>query len=353
MRLNLSKKIFLLFTLGPFLVVMLIMSIVTVQTKINTERKLVMTRLNHYAFLLESGTLSFESIAQKDKLEYSLEENILVSELIKKDYSTPYSTKPLASLTSLDTQIVDSAFEKNVIIFIRKHNSYDYLYPIVFKNNIIGIFHVNFLNTNIKTRIIKYVYLILFLNASGLIVSFLMIRFLVNKGILKGLTELMKGSEALTKGDLDYVLQTGSNDEIGDLAASFNCMTADLRKTTVSRDLLVKEVDERKKIEKELRSATERAEAANIGLRKEIKERKQAEEQRDILILDLQKALSEVKTLQGFLPICSHCKKIRDDKGYWNQIESYIHKHSDAEFSHSICPECAKKYYPDMNLYDD
>jgi len=86
---------------------------------------------------------------------------------------------------------------------------------------------------------------------------------------------------------------------------------------------------------------------------RDITEHKQAEEQRDRLILDIQKALSEVKTLRGFLPICSHCKKIRDDKGYWNQIESYIRDRSDAEFSHGICPECAKKLYPDMDLYDD
>ncbi len=65
---------------------------------------------------------------------------------------------------------------------------------------------------------------------------------------------------------------------------------------------------------------------------------------------DLKKALSKVKTLSGFLPICSHCKKIRDDKGYWNQIESYIHNHSDAEFSHGICPACARKYYPDIDF---
>ena len=85
----------------------------------------------------------------------------------------------------------------------------------------------------------------------------------------------------------------------------------------------------------------------------DITERKQAEEQRNKLITELQKALSEVKTLRGFLPICSHCKNIRDDKGYWSKIEAYIHKHSDAEFSHGICPECAKKYYPDMDLYED
>jgi hypothetical protein len=85
----------------------------------------------------------------------------------------------------------------------------------------------------------------------------------------------------------------------------------------------------------------------------DITERKQVEKDRDKLIVDLQKSLSEVKTLRGFLPICSHCKKIRDDKGYWNQIESYIQKHSETEFSHSICPECAKNYYPDMNLYGE
>ena len=85
----------------------------------------------------------------------------------------------------------------------------------------------------------------------------------------------------------------------------------------------------------------------------DITERKMAEEERDKLVAELQKALSEVKTLQGFLPICSHCKNIRDDKGYWSKIESYIQKHSDTEFSHGICPECAEKYYPEMNLYDD
>lgn len=61
---------------------------------------------------------------------------------------------------------------------------------------------------------------------------------------------------------------------------------------------------------------------------------------------DLQKALSEVKLLSGFLPICASCKKIRDDQGYWNQIESYIQQHAAVEFSHSICPDCAKKLYP-------
>jgi len=67
---------------------------------------------------------------------------------------------------------------------------------------------------------------------------------------------------------------------------------------------------------------------------------------------ELNRALSEVKTLRGLLPICSSCKKIRDDKGYWNQIEGYIGEHSEVEFSHGLCPDCAKRLYPDIDIYE-
>jgi len=85
----------------------------------------------------------------------------------------------------------------------------------------------------------------------------------------------------------------------------------------------------------------------------DVSERRIAEREREQLINDLQNALSEVRTLQGFLPICSACKKIRDDKGYWNQIEEYLDKHSELQFSHGICPGCAKKLYPDINIYPE
>ena len=81
---------------------------------------------------------------------------------------------------------------------------------------------------------------------------------------------------------------------------------------------------------------------------KAIIERKRAEENQKSLILRLQKALAEVKTLSGMLPICASCKKVRDDQGYWKQIERYILDHSEAKLSHSICPECARKLYPEL-----
>jgi hypothetical protein len=99
----------------------------------------------------------------------------------------------------------------------------------------------------------------------------------------------------------------------------------------------------------ELRDKTRRQ---NKKIEIEIEERRKAQSEKDQLILRLKEALSEVKVLSGLLPICSICKKIRDDTGYWNQLEAFIGKHSDAEFSHGICPDCAKLHYPDFDLDD-
>jgi len=79
----------------------------------------------------------------------------------------------------------------------------------------------------------------------------------------------------------------------------------------------------------------------------EVAERKKYEKEREVLIGELQAALSEIKQLSGLLPICASCKKIRNDEGYWEQIEVYIKDRSAAEFSHGICPECAKRLYPE------
>lgn len=68
---------------------------------------------------------------------------------------------------------------------------------------------------------------------------------------------------------------------------------------------------------------------------------------------ELQEALDKVKTLRGLLPICASCKKIRDDQGYWEQVESYIGKRTDVEFSHGICPDCAQRYYPEFTQDED
>ena len=87
--------------------------------------------------------------------------------------------------------------------------------------------------------------------------------------------------------------------------------------------------------------------AALISLN-DISFRKQAETERERLIRDLKKALASVNTLSGLLPICASCKKIRDDKGYWERVEIYVAKHSEATFTHGLCPDCFRNLYPDM-----
>jgi hypothetical protein len=121
--------------------------------------------------------------------------------------------------------------------------------------------------------------------------------------------------------------------ELSELTESFNSMSLQLRQ-------------ERDELETKILQRTEALQEANLSLEQEIIMRKKT-------IDKLENALVEVKTLSGLLPICSHCKKIRDDKGYWNQIEVYIHEHSDVRFSHGICQECIKKYYPDYDVLEN
>ena len=80
----------------------------------------------------------------------------------------------------------------------------------------------------------------------------------------------------------------------------------------------------------------------------DLSERRALELEREKLIIELQSALGDIKNLRGLLPICASCKKIRDDKGSWKGLERYIMDHSDAQFSHDICPDCMRKLYPDL-----
>lgn len=85
-------------------------------------------------------------------------------------------------------------------------------------------------------------------------------------------------------------------------------------------------------------------------LARDISQRKRQDAERLQLIQELTEALARVKTLSGLLPICASCKKIRDDKGYWQQVETYIRQRSEADFTHGICPDCAERLYPEFKM---
>jgi PAS domain S-box-containing protein len=81
---------------------------------------------------------------------------------------------------------------------------------------------------------------------------------------------------------------------------------------------------------------------------RDISDRKRAEAQREELIAKLQESLAEIKTLRGILPLCCFCKKVRDDQGYWEQVDVYITEHSEANVTHGLCPDCLKEHYPEI-----
>jgi uncharacterized protein with PIN domain len=82
-----------------------------------------------------------------------------------------------------------------------------------------------------------------------------------------------------------------------------------------------------------------------LSIARDITERKKIEIEREKLIKDLGASLKKIQTLSGLIPICAWCKKIRDDKGYWESVEAYIGERTKAEFTHGMCPECAEKYW--------
>lgn len=136
--------------------------------------------------------------------------------------------------------------------------------------------------------------------------AFLVILFfavMIGKSVIGPLMKLTRAAEAFGLGEMNLQAPVTSNDEVGTLTKVFNLM---------------------------------------------IEKRKRIEDEREQLILELRDALKKVKTLSGLLPVCSSCKKVRDDNGYWSQIDAYIAEHSEAEISHGLCPDCAQKLYPEF-----
>lgn len=104
----------------------------------------------------------------------------------------------------------------------------------------------------------------------------------------------------------------------------------------------------RERLEAIIEAPTKELQRAYLELQHENARRKQAESEKEATIAKLQDALAQVKKLGALLPICASCKKIRDDEGYWHQVDVYIRDHSETEFSHGICPECMGKLYPEF-----
>ncbi len=141
-----------------------------------------------------------------------------------------------------------------------------------------------------------------------------------SRRLSRPLVDLASAASSIAAGDYTRQVPVRSSDEVGTLESSFNTMAIQVAAAHAGLEEKVRQLHE------------------------EIQNRRRVESEREALIAELTQALTEIRTLEGILPICAACKKIRDDKGYWNQLENYISEHSGARFSHGLCPDCLARY---------
>jgi sigma-B regulation protein RsbU (phosphoserine phosphatase) len=162
--------------------------------------------------------------------------------------------------------------------------------------------------------------------------------YIIMLTIKKGIQSVIDGIDA---GADDFISKPFQKEELAArIKAGERILGIEGKLIKALSDLTV-EIEERKRTEEELAKQRD-------YLVRTIYELRKAKETKKELISKLRDALSAVDRLSGLLPICSHCKKIRDDKGYWKNLEEYVAHHSGARFSHSVCPKCMEEYYPEV-----
>jgi HAMP domain-containing protein len=156
--------------------------------------------------------------------------------------------------------------------------------------------------------------------AGALMLAVLLSTLRLAKSLSAPLIRLSTAAGAIAGGQSHQKLPGQSSDEIGILERGFNSMADQVAQAKAKLEAKIEELND------------------------EIEERKMIEEERVKLIEDLRSAMSEIKSLKGIIPICSSCKKVRDDQGYWQRLESFLSEHSDAMLSHGLCPDCLAQY---------
>jgi DNA-binding response OmpR family regulator len=173
--------------------------------------------------------------------------------------------------------------------------------------------------------------------------------------LISAFADVKEWVKGLQMGAADYISKPFQSEELlsrvkthlalSRANVSLQQQAADMQR---ANEQLQGEIGERKRTENELRQSLDQAAHFRRALLSAAEDNKRSVEALREKNGELEDALTQVKLLSGLLPICSSCKKIRDNEGYWGQVESYIQQHSEATFTHGMCPECIKKYYPQL-----
>ena len=294
--LSLRTKIFV-FTMMPFVLVIIIISILSIQNRIKNERELTSNRIESYVTLLESGDLSFNSIKQKKKIEKLLNEKVLSAELIKRDRSIAFTTG--GPEYEINKKQIDKAFQGYIITFTRQNKIpvLISLHPIIVKNTVVGILHLELSFEKSNDRIRQYTLFVLFLDIFGIMLSFLLIYFLSKKIILNRIKSLTDMCSELRRGNLKHRLSVKSHDELGKLALTFNDTTEEL----AERNQQLKE--EKQKVLDNIRELEKYREHLEELVKERTRKLEESRTELDVLNKQLQAANKE---LEAFAYSVSH-----------------------------------------------
>lgn len=322
------KTLFL--TIVPLALVLCLIGGLALNNKISTERELLSERIDSYRVLLESGDLTFETSADKDKLEYLLNEKVVFSEILDKNYNVIYSSENSATplITENEKLEIKEAFEgietsKYVKAKTGRETAFVISSPLIVNNRVVAVLHMGLSNEISNQRIKNYLGYISMFIIGGLLICSLLISLLLSKAVLKNIYSLKKATIEIQNGNLSAKINVRTNDEIGDLAKSFKAMTTKLK---VSRD----QIEEyNKTLEKKIAQRTSSLRKKELEITKMncmLEESNQILEESNTKLKELDKekdefisvAAHELKTpltsIRGFAQLMSDDKVLRDKK---------------------------------------
>lgn len=229
----------LLLTLLPILLVLSSISALAISNKYDSERNLLLSRMNSYRALLESGDLSFDAVQDKQKLKSFLGEEVILAEILRSDYSVVYSSEnsPAPLIANNERSEVDEAFrgvETVKVVQMNNKPATSIITPLVVNGKVVAVLHQVLSNVDSTSRVVEYGLFILLLMLIGMVTCFALIYWLLGKVVVNNIYKLKQATIEIQKGNYDREIEITSNDEIGQLALSFNQMTKkilDSRKT--------------------------------------------------------------------------------------------------------------------------
>jgi len=278
---SLRTKI-LIATLLPILLVLSVITFLSISSKNSTEKQLLLNRLDSYRTLLESGDLSFGTAQDKIKLESLLGEKVSIAEIYQPDYSVIYTTNPERTTGSeVDLNKIKKAFSGLLIVDslnTGQQASLEYITPLIVNNNIIAVARLSLPYAESDARVREYAVYNIIWALAGMLICYILISIMLERVLLRNISKLKQGTVAIHGGDLNYQINLETQDELGELADSFNMMSGRLRTHTeeLEQKVAVRTAElekERGSLDKRVQERTTELEKLKTGLEQTIAER--------------------------------------------------------------------------------